>query len=86
MPKTRRPARWELHTIPADIVHRLPYELEEFVLETLRYRAMMAKQTTKAGRAEAAKYLTAINVLNPLEGRFGPPLILTRRSSSEELP
>jgi len=63
MPKTRRPARWELHTIPADIVHRLPYKLEEFVIETLRYRAEMAKKTTKAGRAEAAKYLTALTAL-----------------------
>lgn len=61
MTKTRRPARWELHTIPADIVHRLPYDLAEFVTETLRYRAMMAKTTTKTGRAFAAKCLTALS-------------------------
>jgi len=63
MPKTRRPARWELHTIPADIVHRLPSDIAEHITETLRYRAEMAKKTTKAGRAEAAKYLTALTAL-----------------------
>jgi len=63
MLKTRRPARWELHTIPADIVHRLPSDIAEHITETLRYRAEMAKKTTKAGRAEAAEYLTALTAL-----------------------
>lgn len=63
MPKTRRPARWELHTIPADIVHRLPSAIAEHITETLRYRAMMANKRTKAGREEAAEYLTALTAL-----------------------
>jgi hypothetical protein len=59
----RRPAQWELHTIPADIVHRLPDDIAEFIHETLQYRAMMANKRTKAGRKYAAECLAALTAL-----------------------
>jgi hypothetical protein len=63
MPKTRRPAQWELHTIPADIVRRLPDDLAEFVTETLRHRAYETSKRSKAGREYAAACLAALTAL-----------------------
>lgn len=58
----RRPAQWELHTIPADIVHRLPSDIAEHITETLRYR-IRANQSSNAGREYAAKCLAALTAL-----------------------
>ena len=58
----RRPARWELHTIPADIVHRLPSAIAKHITETLRYR-IGANQSSNASREYAAKCLAALTAM-----------------------
>ncbi len=60
---SRRPAQWDLHTIPADVAARLPYQLREALEEMLTFRAT-PRSRRAADREYAAQCRAALDALH----------------------